>query len=85
MNFRVRVRHNPPEGIGAPDSGARFAQVVFMFPGVCPAAAVGCWIFSISSLQLLEDTTSRIWEYGSKRVHSLLSLLEGLAGEDDQF
>lgn len=53
---------------------ARCAHVVLMFPGVCPAAALGVG-YSLSSFQLLEDTTSRAWEYESRRVHGLSSQL----------
>lgn len=33
------MQRGPREGAGLPGPGALFAQVVFMLPGVCPAAA----------------------------------------------
>lgn len=35
VHFRVRVQHGPPKGTSLPDSGALFAQVLFMLSGVC--------------------------------------------------
>lgn len=70
---RVGVQRGPCEGTSRPGSGALFAQVVFLLPGV--SAALGRGRSPLAGLQVLEGSTSRVWESETRRALGLWSRL----------